>query len=426
MSLDAFIDELSLVREENPREPDAPPEDSANAVQVMTVHSAKGLEFPVVFVAALHKGIDSSMPVIAFSRNFGLGARWRNPAKKEDKSDLFLHALSEESKQREAEEANRLFYVAMTRAERHLVLSFSATNRTPKQWDKIVVERLEIDPAKPRNEVITCFAPDGKPWSLRVLAADAPPELLRATPRDDAATAVTFTAPPAVDGQQDTNATVTALARFAVCPREYFLAHYLGYEGRQRRLEREEEDGDLTAGEFGTQVHGLLAGNAVPKPDAEAVRLAEVFRQSPLGRRASHAARVEREFDFLMNVEDLVVRGQVDLWFEEGGDLVVVDYKTDAVNTAEAHERAHDYAVQLRLYAMAVERVAGRAPNRAWLHFLRPNTAVEVDLRPSLIESPEQIARDFQAAQANLDFPLNEGSRCKRCQFYRDLCPAGS
>jgi CRISPR/Cas system-associated exonuclease Cas4 (RecB family) len=162
----------------------------------------------------------------------------------------------------------------------------------------------------------------------------------------------------------------------------------------------------------------------VPKPDAEAVRLAEVFRQSALGRRASHAVRVEREFDFLMNVEDVVVRGQVDLWFEEGGELVVVDYKTDTVSTAEAHERARDYAIQLRLYAMAVERVAGRAPNRAWLHFLRPDTAVEVDLRPSLIESPEQIARDFQDAQANLNFPLNEGSHCKRCQFYRDLCPA--
>jgi hypothetical protein len=90
-------------------------------------------------------------------------------------------------------------------------------------------------------------------------------------------------------------------------------------------------------------------------------------------RRIAKASRVEREFDFLMSVEDLVIRGQVDLWFQEGGELVIVDYKTDDVTASQAHQRAQDYAPQLRLYAMAVERVAGRPVDRAWLHFLRPN-----------------------------------------------------
>jgi CRISPR/Cas system-associated exonuclease Cas4 (RecB family) len=95
------------------------------------------------------------------------------------------------------------------------------------------------------------------------------------------------------------------------------------------------------------------------------------------------------------------------------------------VSPAEAHHRARDYALQLRLYAMALERMAGRAPDRAWLHFLRPDTLVEVDLTPSLIESPEQTVRDFQEAQSKLDFPLNEGQHCHRCPYYRDMCPVG-
>ena len=155
------------------------------------------------------------------------------------------------------------------------------------------------------------------------------------------------------------------------------------------------------------------------------MRLAEVFRGSPLGRRVTKASRVEREFDFLMSVEDLVVRGQVDLWFVENGELVIVDYKTDDVTAAQAHQRAQDYGLQLRLYAMAVEKVAGRAVDRAWLHFLRPNVPVDVDLTPSLLESPEQIVRDFQEAQSKGEFPLNEGERCGRCPFFKDLCPAG-
>ena len=74
---------------------------------------------------------------------------------------------------------------------------------------------------------------------------------------------------------------------------------------------------------------------------------------------------------------------------------------------------------------MAVEQLAGRPVDRAYLHFLRPNLAVEVDLSPSLLESPEQIVREFQEAQSKMEFALNEGERCLRCPFYKDLCPAG-
>ena len=144
-----------------------------------------------------------------------------------------------------------------------------------------------------------------------------------------------------------------------------------------------------------------------------------------MGRRVERATRVEREFDFLMAVDDLVVSGQIDLWFEEGGELTLVDYKTDAVAEAEVHERVRDYELQLRLYAMAVERATGRAPGRAAVHFLKPNVVVDVDLGPSLIDSPEQIVRDFLEAQEKLEFPLREGRQCRHCAFHKELCPAG-
>src|SRR5262249_50548014 len=148
-------------------------------------------------------------------------------------------------------------------------------------------------------------------WKLRVLIPEGPPELLTATRSEEGQAQVQLVTPPVVTGQQDTNASVTALAQFARCPREYYLGQYLGYEGRQRRLERAGEAGPPPAGDFGTQVPALLADKPVPKPDPEAQRLAGVFRQSPLGRRAAKANRIEREFDFLMAVDDLVIRGQI-------------------------------------------------------------------------------------------------------------------
>jgi ATP-dependent helicase/nuclease subunit A len=425
MTLDQFVEELEQIRKSNPREADAPPEDSANAVKVMTVHAAKGLEFPMVFVAAMQKGIDSDAGVVAFSPRVGLGARWRNPAVREDKNDVFQDAIREERKAREAEESHRLLYVAMTRAEKRLILSFSGPK--PKEWAKVAVESLALDMETCREETVEHVAPDGKRWNLRVTITDRAPELLRATAAADSLedeTAQLLDA-PALNGQQDANATVTALAKFAKCPREYYLAQYLGYEGRRRVQDEESEtESDLPADEFGVQVHAMLAGAVVEQPSREAQRLVQVFRDSALGQRAAKAMRIEREFDFLMSVEDLVIRGQVDLWFEESGELTIVDYKTDAVTAVEAHQRARDYELQLKLYAQAVERVTGRAPDRAWLHFLRPNVAIEVDLTPSLLDTPEQIARDFQDAQASLQFPMNIAEHCRRCQFYRDLCPA--
>jgi ATP-dependent helicase/nuclease subunit A len=421
MSLDEFVEELQVVRDANPREPDAPPEDSADAVKIMTVHSAKGLEFPIVFVAALHKGIETKPPVVAFSRHYGLGARWRIPGERIEKDDLFQHAIREERKQRETEEGHRLLYVAMTRAEQHLVLSLSGNK--PGNWAGVVTQSLALDIEGERDEVVDYVAPDGKPWKLRVLVTDRAPELLHAAPAEDAVDRTVLLPPPAIGAQHDSAATVTALSTFAVCPRKYYLGGYLGFEGQVHANTR--SNGALPATELGLQVHALLAGTAVAEPDPEAVRLANVFRQSSLGRRAAAAGRSEREFDFLLALEGLVIRGQVDLWFEEGGELVIVDYKTDAVTAIEAHQRAADYALQLRLYAIAVERVAGRPPDRAWLHFLRPNSVIPVDLTPSLLDSPEQTVRDFLDAQANQDFPMREAAHCKRCPFYKDLCPAG-
>jgi ATP-dependent exoDNAse (exonuclease V) beta subunit len=453
MSLDEFVAELEMVREANPREPDAPPDDSADAVKVMTVHSAKGLEFPIVFVAALQKGVENNPPVVAFSRHRGMGARWRNPAAKgkgraEEKDDRFRHAIREERARREWDEANRLLYVAMTRAEQRLVLTFSGSGKKLSNWAARVAESLHLDLTTPRDEVIAHTTPYGIEW-LHVLAADCAPELpahrsltvaapgegldtrLRAANvRERCGFELEWLPRPEVTGQQDGNATVTALAEFSKCPRRYFLGHYLGFAGRQRRRPQEDETRrELPADEFGTLVHELLAGKellakAGAEPDPEALRLAGVFRAGPLGRRLANATRVEREFDFLLALDGLVVRGQVDLWFEEAGRIEIVDYKTDSVAAAEAPHRALEYALQLRIYAMAIERLTGRAPHRAWLHFLRPNAVVEVDLAPSLLESPEQVVAEFAEAQARMEFPLREGEHCGRCPFFRGLCPA--
>jgi ATP-dependent helicase/nuclease subunit A len=413
LTLAEFVDELEMARASDPREPDAPPEDSVNAVRILTVHAAKGLEFPVVFLAAMHKGIDTSLGSLSYSPRLGLGARWRNPVTGEDKDDLFQHAIRQERKQRETEEGNRLLYVAMTRAEEHLVLSYSRTDTAPKNWAGTVEQALGLD-----------LLPDGVArvvdagFPLRVLCtAERPQRAPRAEVAESRELAIRVPRPAMTD-QHDSNATVTAVTMFDNCPRRWFLASCQPLpngRGSETLLQSRDHQGAV---EIGLQVHALLAGTPLPDAAPESLEMADRFHRSPLGRRAARATRIEREYDFLLAVEDVILRGQIDLWFEEAGELILVDYKTDRVTSAEA------YATQLRLYALALERIAGRLPDHAYVYLLRPDVAVPVDLSPLFLHAAAALVRDFREAQSQLEFPLKEGEQCFRCPWFRGLCPS--
>ena len=428
LTLREFVRDLELMREADAREPDVPPEDAVKAVRIMTVHAAKGLEFPVVFLAALHKGMAASCGSVAFSPNLGLGANWVYPAGGDTKRDSFLKAIADEVKRREEDESNRLFYVAMTRAEEHLVFSYSSFGRQ-KEWALALETALGFDLRTAQQKVAPMEAPSGDRFSIRIVATDRPPDPPARRERPATGAGVVVLERPVVADQHDFTASVTSIAQFAECPRRYYIERHLGWPGNAPHIPRAIDDADtdekIGASEFGRQVHALLAGEVIEQAAPEARKLAAAFHASELGRRAARAPRIEREFDFLMEIEDVVLRGQIDLWFEEAGELVLVDYKTDEVKTRETSARAQFYAPQLRLYALALERITGQIPSQAYVFFLRPDVAVPVSVERSLIDDPETLVRDFRQAQSAVSFPLREGEHCARCPFFRGLCPAG-
>lgn len=404
---------------------EAPPAEAADAVRLMTVHAAKGLEFPVVFVARLHQAARDSLDPIAFSPRHGFGAKWRLPRASKGVPDPIYKAAEQELKQKSDAEEMRLLYVAMTRAEEHLVLSYSTGERSPGSlWSKQVAAKAGLS----KNSLEEA---DSVGWIGGVRVRRIVSRQRQAPSCKWVASALAEPAelsPPVRTGQHDSSAAVTDVGEYLACPRRYFLGRYLALGAKPRRGLIEpgeeaipEEASDVDGTELGSQVHALLAGASVSDATEEALRLARVFERSELARRLERARRVEREFDFAIELEQVVLRGQIDLWFEEGGEIVVVDYKT---GTAEAGPRVEAYELQLRVYALALERLTGRLPDRALLFFLETGEPAEVTLDAPALEQARAQVRALRQAQDRLEFPLREGAHCWSCAWLGRLCPA--
>jgi len=270
----------------------------------------------------------------------------------------------------------------MTRAEDRLILSHAESKRA-SSWQKLAA-------------VVPESAAPPEPAANALTAARTVEDVLDA---------------PVISGQYDSAAAVTSVALFQACPRKYYLRRYLGFEAQPKGR-------GTGAIELGLAVHSALAGETCDSPEAD--ELAGRFRSSDLGRRAEAATRIEREFDFLFEIDDVILRGQIDVWFEEGGELVLVDYKTDRDESS-----SEGYALQLRLYAIALESYVGRRPDRAVLYYLRSNRAIDISLGDAELAAARRAVREFQEAQEQLQFDLKVGEQCGKCEFWKGLCPAG-
>ena len=181
-----------------------------------------------------------------------------------------------------------------------------------------------------------------------------------------------------------------------------------------------------SAEQLGVQVHAILAGEPTESPDPEAVKLADVFHKSPLGRRAAAATTIEREFDFLMELEGLVLRGQIDLWFEDRGKTVLVDYKTDRVTAADAPSHAEHYTLQLRLYAQALDRLTGHAPDEAYIDFYGRMSPCPSICGPRYSIHPKPWCANFAKRRSASIFRCAKATIAAPARISRVCAPRGS
>ena len=388
-SLRAFLAWTERQREEQARARESVVREAdAGAVSVMTVHGAKGLEFPIVLLAGLNATRGPNSDPVLFNRNSG------RIEVKASVQTAGYEELADFEKARGDEERVRLFYVAATRARDHLVVSLYRNKRGKSSAAARIEEFMQgADHLWQRFE---------------------PP-------------AVASSRAPVAAGENNAAAGDTSEARqlWQERRRELYAARSRPISAAATRLAQEEKeeqeipDEPWRRGRAGTNigraVHAVLqvvdldsasdldenvraqaSAEGVPRQAETISRLVRRALDSPLVKRALTSQRWWREAPVAGPVGEGIVEGFIDLLFEEEDGFVIVDYKTDAVRSEDEIEQAKiRYRLQGGAYALALSRAAGVQVKEVSFHFLHSDRVITIDDLPQAQEEAEQAALAF-------------------------------
>jgi DNA helicase-2/ATP-dependent DNA helicase PcrA len=415
----------------------------ADAVAVLTVHKAKGLEFPIVYLPGLVAG------------------RFPTPNRRDPlalPAALVDELVGDEEVQ--LREERRLFYVAMTRARDELVLSHAADYggaglRRPSPF---VVEALDLPPASVDPAVRAASSLE------RIEAAGSPPARPLAAPD------------PRQPIDEPLTLSFSAIDAYLSCPLRYKLGHVVrvpvpphhamiygsALHKAVQEFHRRHARGEVMSGdELLASFDAAWTNEGFLSRDHEEARLANGratllrWREAQLLPGAVIPAYVEREFSFSLGGDR--VRGRWDRVDIEPPDpaaavapasdapvapaphadvvaptleltgrerVTITDYKTsDVREPAKARQRARE-SLQLQIYAMGYEAVTGRLPDAVQLHFLDTGITGRVEVDPKrLLKGRERIATAAAGIRARDYAPKPDRTTCGYCPF-RAICPS--
>ena len=402
-----------------------------DVVRISTIHKSKGLEYPFVIVGGIgHRfRYDTNSKGFSFDPEGGVGLPYVDPARRYWRSTVLQRAINSKSRNDSYKEEMRLLYVAMTRARNKLYMVGTCKNEEelskyqlrPASFLKAMqnvlssaYNRLYVSPL-----VLTRRTDDTGTESRISAYFDRPLNAEEQEIYDEIDRRFSYRYP-----DEDL---LTAKAKYSVSAirRE---------ELEKERMKKEavvtsddevthlrtgvEQNKKASAADIGIAYHRIMefidfskvmdaAGNvnsdyigerasflrehdAIGKDIYEALdldRIAAFFR-SDLGRRAADAAgrgSLMREKAFTLRTvrggREMLVQGVIDCCFEEGGKMVLIDYKSSFIRQGRQHKEEverikNEYKVQIELYREAVEKGIGKEVKEAYLYLFASGEAI--------------------------------------------------
>jgi len=381
--LGAFLDYVAAYRDVSPETQAALASEDVDAVRVMSIHAAKGLEFPVVVIADLGSTPPTDAPSVLLGRGDDRRLAMKLPAvaSPDDKA----HETTAYSDLRAVEtdadvaEGLRVLYVACTRAREALILCGS-TDPTKDAKDTTGLDRLRIaaglgGPLADMDGEVTLG--NGSALTLTVVEVDAPAPAacdVADTLEYDPEAFARDTQAPVLPDTRPRSISYTGLAVYKTCPYKFYASLIAG-------LRTPEVVGTGTGTDplrLGNAVHAVLQFADSDMPSEERLdavarangldsvgrerleRAVQAFFGSTVAREVQDSDRVIRECALSVPLGATTLSGSIDLVSWYGTTVTVVDYKTGATELAAdvARER---FRAQAECYALAALRAGATA-----------------------------------------------------------------
>jgi DNA helicase-2/ATP-dependent DNA helicase PcrA len=375
------------------------------AVHVLTVHKAKGLEFPVVFLVNL---VQDKFPL-----------RGRREAL-EVPAELVKYPLP--GGDFHLREERRLFYVGMTRARRELYLTSARDygGARPRKVSQFVLEALDL----PKDAA--------RPFRARAIE-----EIQRCAPPAESGAEAAAPIPPG----QELVLSHRQVDDYDTCPLKYRYVHVLRVPILRHHTVV-----------YGNTIHKVVeyyllrrvAGNFTPLEDLLAVFDREWENQGFLtweheeARRAAGRAaltrfwhqeeaegvrptHVEKDFGFALGADR--VRGRFDRVDEDLLGATIIDYKTSEVTTAREAARRVARSLQLKMYALAWREMTGVLPRGVELHFIESRVVGRHVPTPADADEAVAAVGRVAAGIRARRFEATPSPRACRYCAYNQICP---
>lgn len=425
-------------------------EANTNVVSVITIHHSKGLEFPVCFLCTLDKKFDGNKNKknkgIQFDHSVGIGVKFGHESGFAKLTNMIFEAVKAKIEQEEHEEKIRLLYVAMTRARERLYLSASVGNVDEIETNSILTysdEEVVLGKESLLDFIILAVSATGYELKTNLLEPYEVPKI------EDTLTYISPENAEDKEEEERIYSLISECYAFEY-PYAYLskLPAKLSVsklyptvlddtedDGRKGEITLDElprflipKEKRASATEKGTATHTFMQfcdfHNACENGmEAELARMCDAgliahesakliqldlinkFFESDFYREISSCKKMWREKRFHIKLpaseftadakleakldkEEIVVQGVIDLIFEDSdGNIVLCDYKTDALTAEElrspalaAKKLADRHRLQLTYYAEAVRQIFGKVPSRVCIYSLPLGEAVDVIL----------------------------------------------
>jgi ATP-dependent helicase/nuclease subunit A len=430
-------------------------EEGADAVRLLTIHAAKGLEFEVVIVAdaGRDKAPPSAEEILALSDG-RFGFRVADPVTTKRRGAFDYEEVKAARSAEDEAERLRLYYVAMTRARQRLIVSGAidrdraADASTPIGW---VLDRLEagdeIEAAGEapveleRGEARLLVRVDRyreADWAVDesepapVAEEEGQLELFAALAETVSAPAPGLELPallavPEPPAHRVRRLSFTALSTFEQCSYKYYARYVIGMK---EKPVTGEGDGGMSATEVGSAVHELLeqidlGAPLAPEIEDDRIRgFVETYCASDLARRVAGLAGAQKERPFTFEHDGVLVNGFLDVLHLEGGRAIVVDYKTNQLGDASPEAIVDEgYRLQRLVYALACFRAGADEVEIVYQFLERADAVVSTTFtREQVGELEQELSAAIARIQAGEFRPTPSDFACAGCPALDLVC----